>query len=81
MAIGNVIRYRRKQLGLTQEELAERVYVTPQAVSQWENGKTLPDPFNLSAIADALGIGKAQLVGELDGQRPPLDRARQLLCG
>ena len=71
MSIGELIRDRRKQLGMTQEELAQSVWVTPQAVSQWENGKTVPDPFNLSAIADALKMGKAELVGELDANRPP----------
>lgn len=70
MAIGDLIRNRRKQLGMTQEELARAVHVTPQAVSQWENGRTVPDIFNLSAIATILGVGKAELVGELGTQRP-----------
>lgn len=70
MSIGNLIRNRRKKLGMTQEELAERVWVTPQAVSQWENGKTVPDLFNLSAIANALKMGKGELLGELDESRP-----------
>ena len=70
MSIGNLIRNRRKQLGMTQEELAERVWVTPQAVSQWENGKTVPDLFKLGAIANALEMGKGELLGSLDTQRP-----------
>ena len=70
MSIGNLIRNRRKKLGMTQEELAERVWVTPQAVSQWENGRTVPDVFNLSAIANALKMGKGELLGELDESRP-----------
>ena len=71
MAIGELIRNRRKQLGMTQEELAQAVFVTPQAVSQWENGKTVPDIFNLGAIAEVLKTGKAELVSELGAQRPP----------
>ena len=61
MEIGRRIRDRRKELHMTQRQLAERVFVTTQAVSQWENGRTVPDPFNLGAIAGALRMGKAEL--------------------
>ncbi len=46
MNIGQRIAARRKELGLTQEELATQVFVTTQAVSQWENGKTTLLPAN-----------------------------------
>ncbi len=42
----------RKQSGLTQEQFAERVRVTFQAVSKWENAKTSPDVLLLPVIAD-----------------------------
>ena len=46
----------RKNLGLTQEEVATRIGLSPQAVSKWENGDCLPDCFNLKALADTYGI-------------------------
>ena len=66
MEIGKTIKTRRKELGLTQEELAEKVHVTPQAVSQWENGKTNPDIFMIKPLAEVLKLDKAGLIsGEL----------------
>ena len=38
ISLGNNIKYARKKLGLTQEELATQIGVTPQAVSKWEKG-------------------------------------------
>ena len=41
MEIGTIIKKRRVAMKLTQEELAEKLNVTPQAVSRWENGGSL----------------------------------------
>ena len=38
ISLGKNIKYARKKLGLTQEELAAQIGVTPQAVSKWEKG-------------------------------------------
>lgn len=41
--IGNFITKKRKELGMTQQKLAEQLNVSFQAVSKWENGTTVPD--------------------------------------
>lgn len=41
--IGNMIAQKRKELGYTQQNLAERLNISFQAVSKWENGSTTPD--------------------------------------
>lgn len=41
--ISNQIKKRRTDMGLSQEELAERIYVSRQTISNWETGKTYPD--------------------------------------
>ena len=53
---GEKLRNHRKGLGMTQEEVAEKVGVSAQAVSKWEAGDCLPDCFNLKAISDIYQI-------------------------
>ena len=43
MDISNQIKKRRTDMGLSQEELAERIYVSRQTISNWETDKTYPD--------------------------------------
>ena len=53
---------RRKELGLTQEELAERVGTTKQVVSKYENGQRSPKVIMANAFADALGTTLDELL-------------------
>jgi transcriptional regulator with XRE-family HTH domain len=50
------LRSLRQQAGLTQQELAEKLHVTRQAVSNWENGKTQPDIQMLQTLAAQLEV-------------------------
>lgn len=52
--MGSFLQAERKRMGLTQSDLAEKVNVTPQAVSNWERGETLPDISLLPDLAEAL---------------------------
>ncbi|MGD9910526.1 MAG: helix-turn-helix domain-containing protein [Candidatus Izemoplasmatales bacterium] len=52
--IGQFIQNKRKALSLTQKDLAMLLSVTPQAVSKWETGETLPDTAILLDLASAL---------------------------
>lgn len=56
MNVGAVIKKYRKEIGLTQEEMANRLGVTTPAVNKWENGNTNPDIELLSPIARLLNI-------------------------
>lgn len=53
---GEKLRNHRKNLNLTQEQVAERIGVSGQAVSKWESGECLPDCFNLKSLGDVYGI-------------------------
>lgn len=46
----------RRQKGLTQNTLAQRMGVTSQAVSKWETGRALPDLSRIDELADVLGV-------------------------
>ena len=51
MEAKNILHDYRVKNGLTQDELAEKVFVTRQAVSRWENGETLPNTETLKLLS------------------------------
>ena len=57
--IGAAIRNRRKELGITQEQLADTVGVSYQQVQRYENGMTTLNVENVQRIARALGVSPA----------------------
>lgn len=60
--IGNRIQKSRKAKGMTQEELANRMEVSPQAVSKWENDASCPDISLLPQLCRILGITTDELL-------------------
>lgn len=54
--IGKYIAEKRKGIGLTQKELAERVGLTDKAVSKWERGKSIPDHDVITRLCEVLNI-------------------------
>lgn len=70
MELGKQIKGYRTELGLSQEELAEKVYVTRQSISNWENDRTYPDVRSLALLSTVFGISLDTLVkGDLDQMR------------
>ena len=59
---GAVIRRLRESKKLTQEELAERIFVSGKAVSKWETGQGFPDISLLEPLAKALDISVIELL-------------------
>ncbi len=65
-------RERRRELGLTQEQLAEKLFVSTAAVSKWERGKSLPDIAKIEDLAAALEVSVLEVLrGELSEQQLP----------
>lgn len=64
----------RKQAGLTQEQLSEKIGVSRQAIANWEKGDSIPDITNCIALADLYEVSVDDLVGHSDnsgGLIPP----------
>lgn len=61
-AVGNQISILRKQKGMTQNDLGERLGVSFQAVSKWERGETLPDTAILLDLAEVLGASTDRIL-------------------
>lgn len=59
--IGNFIQQCRKQKGLTQEQLGEKLGVTSKAVSKWENARSLPDPALYEDLCNILDVSLTEL--------------------
>ncbi len=64
MNIGNEIKKRRAQMNLSQEELAEKVYVTRQTVSNWETEKSYPDIHSVLLLSQVFGTTVDALLKE-----------------
>ena len=65
MELGKVIRTKREELKMTQEMLAERLSVTPQAVSRWENDISYPDLQMIVKLAGIFCISTDVLLGNV----------------
>jgi len=66
MKTKKVLRDLRKKHGLSQDELAEKLFVTRQAVSRWETGKTVPNTETLKLISKTFGVSINALLGQAE---------------
>lgn len=70
METRNIIKKLREKNGLTQEQMAERLMISRQAVSRWENGETQPDTESLKLLSKEFNVSINTLLGA----------PRQLIC-
>lgn len=62
MTLGEKIREARKQNGLTQQEMADKLMVSRQAITKWESDKGMPDIENLKVLSSLLGVSVDYLI-------------------
>ena len=76
MTLGERIKNYRKELGLSQEELAEKINVSRQAITKWENDSGIPDIDNLISLSKIMGILLDELVmGEKENDISDIKRS------
>ena len=66
MTLGEMIRAKRDERDMTQQELADILHVTRQTVSRWESGSRCPDLILSKKIADVFGISLDELLSNSD---------------
>lgn len=70
---GELIRKKRLELNLTQQELADRLFITPSTISKYENGRGFPDTSLLEPLSDALGLSINEILKGEELQERPAD--------
>ena len=80
MKISERIKKYREENPITQQELADKLYVSKQAISKWENDKSLPDISMYPTIASLLNISVDELMGN-ETTRPRLRTVRRRISG
>lgn len=81
MELNAQIKKYRTELNLSQEALAEKVYVTRQTISNWENGKSIPDVSIMLELCDELEISVNELLcgRHLDMEEEKNENANNIL--
>lgn len=75
MEIGAQIRKYRNALGLSQEELAAKIYVTRQTISNWENERSYPDIHSLLLLSSVFQVSLDQLIkGDVDQMKQEINK-------
>lgn len=69
--IGDIIKEIRRNVNMTQDEMAQALYVTRQAVSRWENGETTPNIETLKQISKMFGVSLNRLLATAQSTNDP----------
>lgn len=82
LRIGNFIKEQRKERGLTQKQLADKLHITDRAVSKWERGLSAPDIALLEPLAEVLGVSVTELLkGERQPESTPSEETEEAVRG
>lgn len=76
MELGAHIKEHRKEKGLSQDDLAEKIYVSRQTISNWETGRTYPDVQSLLLLSNVFEVTVDSLIkGDVEAMAKAMDEA------
>ena len=79
MELGKQIKKYRKEISLSQDALAEKVYVSRQTISNWENDKSYPDVSSLVLLSEIFNVTLDQLIkGDVKVMKKQINREDQM---
>lgn len=79
MKIGDQLKKARMDKNMTQEEVAEKIFVSRQSISNWENNKTYPDIGNVIALSDLYQISLDELLKGSDNFMKHLEESTDIV--
>ena len=79
MKIGDQLKKARLDKNMTQEEVAEKIFVSRQSISNWENNKTYPDIGNVIALSDLYEISLDELLKGSDNFMKHLEESTDIV--
>ncbi len=79
MKIGDKLKEARLRKNMTQEEVAEKIFVSRQSISNWENNKTYPDIGNVIALSDLYEISLDKLLKGSDSFMKHLEESTDIV--
>ena len=75
MELGKQIKMHRLETKLSQEDLTDRVYVSRQTISNWENDKSYPDVHSLVLLSEIFQISFDKLIkGDIDAMKEVIEK-------
>ena len=77
MTVGEKIQYYRKKIGLSQEELGQKMLVSRQTVSLWEMDKTLPTVDNLIRLKEIFSVSIDGILSEAEPTEENMNRPQE----
>ncbi len=73
MTVGEKIQKYRKELGMSQEELGQKLLVSRQTVSLWEKDQTVPTLDNLKRLKEIFNVSIDEILGEDEEKKPEIN--------